>query len=218
MVHSGFLPARVGATVVPRVIDFGSVPVGSQATKPVIVISTSIDPLVVTDIVSSDPEHFIAVPRHFTVLPTRKWTIAVAYTPTDDQLHEATLTIYSNDPDGPITISVRGHGVTTTAPVVKKKPIQRPVKFALKQNYPNPFNPETVIEYQVPADGLVQLNIYDTSGRLVKQLVNQFQEAGHYRVKWSGTNQQGVRVGNGVYFYILKAGDFVAQKKMILMR
>jgi len=80
-------------------------------------------------------------------------------------------------------------------------------------NYPNPFNPSTIISYQIPDDGLVTLKVFDALGREVKTLVNEFKSQGKYSVSFDASN-----LTSGVYFYQLRAGDFVSIKKMILMK
>ncbi len=100
-----------------------------------------------------------------------------------------------------------------------------PTKFELKQNYPNPFNPTTTIKYSIPsviarsgatrqsAGMLVQLKVYDMLGREVATLVNKEQTPGNYAVEFDASS-----LSSGVYFYALKAGEFTATKKMILMK
>jgi hypothetical protein len=93
-----------------------------------------------------------------------------------------------------------------------------PKNFALEQNYPNPFNPTTTIRYQLPEQGEVKLVVYNMLGQVVKTLVQTTQSAGTYIARWDGTNEVGISVAGGVYFYQLKAGDFVVSKKMLLLR
>jgi hypothetical protein len=88
-----------------------------------------------------------------------------------------------------------------------------PGEFTLHQNYPNPFNPETVIGYQVPQNGLVTLKVYDVLGREVRTLVNEFQPAGTYSVRFSGSG-----LSSGVYFYQLSSGNSVRMKKCLLLK
>ncbi|MFH1197550.1 MAG: Ser-Thr-rich GPI-anchored membrane family protein [bacterium] len=85
-------------------------------------------------------------------------------------------------------------------------------KFELSQNYPNPFNPETVISYQLPVISNVQLKVYDILGNEVATLVNKTQEPGVYEVEFDGSS-----FASGVYFYQIKAGNFIETKKMILL-
>jgi hypothetical protein len=94
----------------------------------------------------------------------------------------------------------------------------RPESFSLSQNYPNPFNPETQINYALPQDCDVKVTIYNLLGQRVRTLVDERQSAGYRTVLWDGKDEQGVDVASGVYFYRLKAGDFVDSKKMLLLK
>jgi hypothetical protein len=88
-----------------------------------------------------------------------------------------------------------------------------PKEFKLAQNYPNPFNPLTTIEYALPQNTKVTIKVYDILGRLVKELVNEYKEAGYYKIKFDGSN-----FASGVYLYRVEAGTFVATKKMVLVK
>gem|GEM_PF-1621379 len=86
-------------------------------------------------------------------------------------------------------------------------------EYGLSQNYPNPFNPTTQIEYQIPAAGLVQLEVFDMLGRKVQTLVNDFQEVGKYSVSFDASS-----LASGTYLYRLSSGGFVATQKMFLIK
>jgi hypothetical protein len=88
-----------------------------------------------------------------------------------------------------------------------------PKDFGLKQNYPNPFNPLTTIQFSVPNSSVVSLRVYNLLGIEVTSLINERVSAGPHLVDW---NARGV--ASGIYFYRLKAGDFVETKKMILLK
>jgi photosystem II stability/assembly factor-like uncharacterized protein len=88
-----------------------------------------------------------------------------------------------------------------------------PKEFNLSQNYPNPFNPLTKINYSIPQNITVTLKVYDILGRLVKTLVNEYQNAGSYTVTFDGSG-----LASGIYFYKIEAGDFVQSKKMVLVK
>ena len=85
--------------------------------------------------------------------------------------------------------------------------------YSLDQNYPNPFNPSTQIKYSIEKPGLVTLKIFDVLGRQVKELVNQFQNAGVYTVNFNATG-----LSSGIYLYQINAGQFQIAKKMILIK
>jgi hypothetical protein len=88
-----------------------------------------------------------------------------------------------------------------------------PVEFHLGQNYPNPFNPVTTITYSIPKTSNVSLIVYDILGREIKTLVNEEKLPGNYSVEFNGAN-----FASGVYFYIMKADNFIDTKKLILLK
>ena len=88
-----------------------------------------------------------------------------------------------------------------------------PVSFELAQNFPNPFNPVTTIRYQLQKTGFVTLKVYDLIGREVATLVNEEKPAGRYEVKFDGTN-----LSSGIYFYRIRAGNFIDTKKFVLLK
>lgn len=97
-----------------------------------------------------------------------------------------------------------------------------PATFRLAQNYPNPFNAETNIEFEVPdvqgklVRALVQ--VFNILGEKVKTLARGEHAAGTYRVVWDGTDDQGIKVPSGVYFYRLVSTDYVSAKRMVLIK
>jgi parallel beta-helix repeat protein len=95
---------------------------------------------------------------------------------------------------------------------------QKPVSFALYQNHPNPFNPVTVIAYSMAEAGHVELKVFNSNGQLIRTLVDEFTTAGSHSARWNGTDDSGMEVSSGVYFYGIKAADFTETRKMILMK
>ncbi len=93
-----------------------------------------------------------------------------------------------------------------------------PTAYSLSQNYPNPFNPSTTIEYSLPTKSDVTISIYNILGQEVRTLVNTSMSVGDHVTHWNGTDQAGDRVASGVYFYRIKADDFVSSKKMLLLK
>jgi len=97
--------------------------------------------------------------------------------------------------------------------IVEDNNTSLPLNFKLLQNYPNPFNPGTSIQYAVSSRQFVSLKVYDVLGNEVATLVNDKKPAGSYTVEFNGTG-----LPSGIYFYQLRAGDFVETKKMVLLR
>jgi photosystem II stability/assembly factor-like uncharacterized protein len=109
-------------------------------------------------------------------------------------------------------------GNVSTTGIINDKGPGIPSNFSLEQNYPNPFNPNTTIEYSIPNylqgnSSLVQLKVYNLLGKEVATLVNSYQPAGNYKVNFNGT-----AFASGVYFYRLKAGNYIETRKLILMK
>jgi hypothetical protein len=88
-----------------------------------------------------------------------------------------------------------------------------PREFALMQNYPNPFNPSTQIAFSLPEAADVTLVVFDALGRQVATLVNSSLSAGSHSMTFDASN-----LSAGLYFYQLKAGDFSAVRKMMLIK
>jgi len=88
-----------------------------------------------------------------------------------------------------------------------------PVQFRLYQNYPNPFNAVTQIQMDIPKSCDVTLQIYDLLGKKIATIVDEQKQPGNYQVKWYPES-----ISSGIYFYQLKAGDFVETKKLILQK
>jgi hypothetical protein len=87
------------------------------------------------------------------------------------------------------------------------------VSYSLYQNYPNPFNPATTIRFELPEDGIVNIEIYDILGRRVKTLLNEFRGANRYEINF---NAEGL--SSGVYIYRLKINNFIDSKKMLYLK
>ncbi|MFZ1517423.1 MAG: two-component regulator propeller domain-containing protein [Ignavibacteriaceae bacterium] len=96
--------------------------------------------------------------------------------------------------------------------------INSPTKFSLEQNFPNPFNPNTNIQYAISSRQFVTLKVYDVLGKEIATLVNEEKPAGNYEVKFDVAQESFPANASGVYFYQLKAGEYIETKKMILMK
>ena len=98
------------------------------------------------------------------------------------------------------------------------------MNFALHQNYPNPFNPSTRISWQSPVGSHQVLKVFDVLGREVATLVNEYREAGYHEVDFQlalgslPDSKAGMQYASGIYYYQLRAGNFIATKKMMVVR
>ena len=90
--------------------------------------------------------------------------------------------------------------------------------FRLFSNFPNPFNSSTKINYQLLYQNYIRLNIFDTNGNAVIELVNEFQRAGIHSIPWKGINDQGLNLPSGIYYYQIQVGDHIESNKMVLIK
>ncbi len=139
--------------------------------------------------------------------------------------YTVTVTAYDGNNGGDrITVTINVTDAVGAAPVVLTPPAPvLPKTTELLSNYPNPFNPETWIPYQLAKPADVTITIYDIQGRVVRTLRLGHQPAGFYQNRskaahWNGRNYLGEKVATGVYFYTLKAGDYIATRKLLIRK
>jgi len=129
------------------------------------------------------------------------------------------IKVYDVFPSGPLGETLSGSGDSLSTDLVKIwEPTPTPTHFQLRQNYPNPFNPTTEIQYQIPKQAYVTLQVYDLKGNLIKTLAGNVHQPGLYRVIWNGKNEQGTAVASGIYLYKLSSPEKTLSNKMILLR
>jgi len=85
--------------------------------------------------------------------------------------------------------------------------------FILYQNYPNPFNSTTKIKFNIPVSSFIVLSIFDTSGKEVAVLVNEYLKAGIYNLTFDGS-----KLSSGIYLCSLKSDNYKSIKKMLLLK
>ncbi|GAB5407710.1 MAG: hypothetical protein BalsKO_00750 [Balneolaceae bacterium] len=106
-------------------------------------------------------------------------------------------------------IRIQGLGVS----VSNESESERIGSFVLNQNYPNPFNPSTTIRFELPETGVTSLKVFDAIGREVATLIDGIKTQGVHSQKFDASD-----LSSGVYFYVLKSGDFTQTQKMLLMK
>ena len=138
------------------------------------------------------------------------WSVFNTGIPSSVPCHDLTLH------NGTRKLVVWTHGRSafmTDVPVGIVNQNQVPGGFMLSQNYPNPFNPVTKIKYSIPVEGFVKIRVFDITGRITVNLVNQNQKKGVYEVEFNGRD-----LSSGVYFYKLETDGFTDTKKMMLLK
>lgn len=93
-----------------------------------------------------------------------------------------------------------------------------PRRYWLSQNFPNPFNPTTIIRFQLPKYNKVSIKIYDLLGREVRMLVDKDFEPGSHTITWDGSNNSGIQVTSGIYFYRMETEEFVRVRKALFLK
>jgi subtilisin family serine protease len=126
------------------------------------------------------------------------------------------INIFSNDPDEqsiilPCTLQVRPAEISEPGEIL-------PQEFRLSQNYPNPFNPSTQIAFAIPRKTDISIVIYDILGREIRKLIDGPMDAGEHTVIWDGRDKTGSLASSGIYFYTLKAADFINTRRMSLIK
>mgnify|MGYP006281900963 CR=1 FL=1 len=109
------------------------------------------------------------------------------------------------------------YGMSAEHGMVEAK-IALPTELALAQNYPNPFNPMTTIQFELPAAHKLVIAIFNTTGQHVRTLVDGEYVAGIHKVVWDATNDQGLKVPSGIYYYRMATDGFNQTKKLLLLK
>ena len=122
-----------------------------------------------------------------------------------------------NNNEFEIYIGTEGDGVYKYTPDITGTDLnpetEIPPRISLLQNYPNPFNPTTTIEYQVSTYSFVTLIVYDILGKKVSILVNDYKTPGHYKELFKANN-----LSSGIYYCVLKSGNYILTRKMLLIK
>ena len=147
-----------------------------------------------------------------------RWTVL-----NSAQRGERSLVLTS--PDGKLgnTVMTGSGSVRLSDPSIRRvvltlKDVQMPTKYALHQNYPNPFNPTTRFTVDMPKTATVTVAIFDILGRQITTLMSGQQGAGSYPMEWDGRDAHGLNMPTGIYFIRMKADDFDATQKIMLMK
>jgi hypothetical protein len=192
-------------------LDFGGVTVGSQANLLLTIYNQGTADLVVSGMTNS-----LAVfttdylPADSLIPPGDSLALTVTFAPADTFPACDTLIITNNDHSLMVALSGTGLPTGVAGPSTL---LGIPATFGLRLCKPNPARGSTSIEYQLPKECRVALEIYSITGQLVKRFDEGMRQPGYYSVSWNTSRQPA-----GVYFYRLKAGSFAATRKMVVIR
>ena len=95
---------------------------------------------------------------------------------------------------------------------------QLPKSYALYKSAPNPANTDVSIMYAIPKGTTVSIKVYNISGQVIKTIVQGYQEAGYRSITWKLDDNSGNTVTSGVYFVSMKAGNFTATRKLVVLK
>ncbi len=118
----------------------------------------------------------------------------------------------------PSDVGIRARATLTLAQSIDDKEITAPNDFIMSQNYPNPFNSATTIDYSIPRQLPVTIDIYNLLGQKVKSIIDEVKPAGNYTAIWDGTDSNNRSASTGVYYYRISAGNMTDVKKLVLLK
>ncbi|NNG26411.1 MAG: T9SS type A sorting domain-containing protein [Ignavibacteriaceae bacterium] len=196
-------------------LDFGVVTVGNSASIDVKLYNVNNDIVTINEIYNRDSSFYVYEYLPKIIPPHDSIELTIMFEPIEEGRFTDKINFRSATDTLLITQQVFVEG--TTYPVSVEDEITKIYSYSLSQNYPNPFNPSTNIKYQIFEAGLVSLKIYDVLGNEIVTLVDEEKPAGLYEVNFnSGSIHQ--NISSGIYFYQLKAGNFIQTKKMLLIK
>ncbi|MBI1799891.1 MAG: choice-of-anchor D domain-containing protein [Candidatus Eisenbacteria bacterium] len=195
----------------PAILDLDAASSGSGSDT-LHVANTGTGSLVVSW-VASDRATFRPGRTFVTLLPGSSDSLSITFTPVAAGFDSATLTLTANDPVHTHTLRVRGH----TVPPLSSGP-GAPAAFALDPAFPNPLAATALIRYALPRRSEVTLEVFDLQGERVATLVRGTLDAGDHQALFRAVSEDGRALPSGVYFCRLRAGNFSASRKMLVMR
>ncbi|HQF41809.1 MAG TPA: endonuclease [Ignavibacteriaceae bacterium] len=199
--------------LLPSSLPFDSTVITNTSVKNFFAINTGSAALIIDSINISDQR--FQIPNLITSIdPYSATKLQINFTPDSVKSYSAILTVFTNAGSKQINLS----GIGKDNAVNMNDEIQQPLTFTLSQNYPNPFNPSTKISWQSSVGSWQTLKVYDVLGNEVAILVNEYKPAGSYEVEFNGHSDEGQTLSSGIYFYKIQCDDFVAVKKMVLLK
>jgi hypothetical protein len=200
----------------PDSIFFESVSVGDSSIISVNLINNSSDPVDITGYYNLNDDYVVENSVPFTLPAFGTVSLNIKFKPSEDGYFKDYLHIRSDTETTRVAqvMFLSGRTDTTFSTLSEDDIIYN---FVLEQNYPNPFNPSTNVDFRISHSGFVSLKIYDILGNEIATLVNEEKAAGSYEIIF---NKDLIHqtLPSGIYFYQLRAGNFIQTKKMLLIK
>jgi len=196
-------------------LNFGSVSVGDSSTQNLWLINRKDTSIVINEFYLNDSTFSVLDTLPISILQNDSVKITIMYKPESDVYSVGKLNVRYTAVNFLLGKQVKLVGQTPLTSVEEDS--EQLSDYFLFQNYPNPFNPITNIRFRVAESGFVTLKVYDILGNELVTLVNDELSAGEYEVEFNTSSIKHLP-SSGIYFYQLKAGNFVQTKKLVLLK
>ena len=192
-------------------LDFSLVELGDSSEMCIKLLNPKDEAVIINEIFLTESVFSILDSLPLVIPPYNSISLSLMFKPNTNGFFTDKLNIRSVNDTLLIGQQVLLIGSTDVVPVDDTKP--NVLSYSLSQNYPNPFNPSTVINFSIPQNEFVTIDIYNALGEKVYSLVNEQIEAGVHSVEFVNEN-----LSSGIYFYKMVAGNFSETKKLILLK
>jgi hypothetical protein len=216
-------------TAAPRMVledsllDFGTVRTKSNKILLINMKNSGPANLVITDVIAPAQTFIYLSSATFTLGPGDSTTLLLQFTPLSSDTYTDSLVFISNSyPENNVVLRVTGTGEVDAGINSKKESL--PAAYNLGKAIPNPFNSSTQINFSVPAAAgqavsqYIAIEIYDLKGRLIRTLERGEKISGFHFTAWDGNDNLGRVMPGGIYFCTMKGNNFIANKKLIIIR
>ena len=197
-------------------LDFGVVNVGHSSRIDVKLYNERNDSVIINEVFNRDSSFYVYEILPIIIAPHDSVKATIIFEPMERGSFTDKINFRSVTDTLLIAQQVFVEGTTYT--VSMEEEIHEPYNDSLSQNFPNPFNPSTNIEFRISNFGFVSLKVYDILGNEIATLVNEELSAGVYDIEFD--LGEGLRpvLTSGIYFYQLRAGNFIQTKKMLMLK
>jgi hypothetical protein len=196
-------------------LNFGSVSVGDSSTQNLWLINRKDTSIVINEFYLNDSTFSVLDTLPISIPQNDSVKITIMYKPESDVYSVGKLNVRYTAVNFLLGKQVKLVGQTPLTSVEEDS--EQLSDYFLFQNYPNPFNPITNIRFRVAESGFVTLKVYDILGNELVTLVNDELSVGEYEVELNTSSIKHLP-SSGIYFYQLKAGNFVQTKKLVLLK